>query len=100
MDLAELREKREEILRIAAKHGARNVRVFGSVARGDYNERSDIDIVIALDGSNLKGFAYFGTIEYLHEELEQLLGRPVDVVDESGLRDDIRSIVLSEAVAL
>ena len=44
-----LKEKREEILRLAAKHGARNVRVFGSVARGEADEQSDIDLLVDME---------------------------------------------------
>ena len=101
MDLAKLiAEKREQILSVAAKHGAQHVRVFGSVARGDFDDKSDVDILISLDGSGLDGIHYFGAIERLREELEQILGRSVDVVDECGLKDRIRDDVLAEAVSL
>ena len=101
MDPARLiAEKREQILSVAARHGAHSVRVFGSVARGDYDENSDIDILIRLDASNLKGMRYFGVIEQLHEELESLLGRKVDVVDESALNKKMRDDILAEAVSL
>jgi uncharacterized protein len=93
-------EKREQILRVAAKYGAQNVRVFGSVARGDFDEKSDIDFLIQLDSSNLEGMRYFGVLEELQEELEGLLGCKVDVVDEKGLREKIKADVLAEAIAL
>lgn len=101
MDPAELiREKRQEIKDICTKYGATAVRVFGSVARGDYNDKSDIDLLINLDSRKAEGFGYLGVLELLHEELEALLGRKVDVVDESGLREPIRDYVLKDAVAL
>jgi len=101
MDLAELTyEKRQEIKDICAKHGVTAVRVFGSVARGDYNEKSDIDILINLDTSNLKDLRYFSVLGELQEDLEALLECKVDVVDERGLRDSIREFVLKDAIAL
>lgn len=102
MDLAELiAAKRDQILAIAAKHGAYNVRVFGSVARGDYDQQtSDIDFLIRLDSENLAGMRYFGVLEELQEELERLLGRKVDLVDEKGLKEPLPERVLKEAVSL
>lgn len=101
MELAKLiAQKREQILSVAAKYGAHDVRVFGSAARGDFDASSDIDILIKLDSSNLEGMRYFGVLEELEEELEQLLGCNVDVVDEKGLREKIKAEVLSEAIAL
>lgn len=95
-----LREKREEIKSICAKHGASSVRVFGSVARGDFGEKSDIDILLKLDSSKLTGMRYFGVLEELREELEALLQCKVDVVDELGLKDPLPDYVLKEAVSL
>lgn len=90
-----VRAKRKEILRIAAKHGARNVRVFGSVVRGEADEKSDIDFLVDLEpGRSLLDHAA------LLVELERLLGQPVDVVTERGLRPRVRDRVLREAVAL
>lgn len=90
-----LKEKREQILKIAAKHGARNVRVFGSVARGEADEKSDIDFLVELEpGRSLLDHAA------LLVELEELLGHRVDVVTERGLRPRVRERVLREAVAL
>jgi predicted nucleotidyltransferase len=101
MNLATLiEEKREQILRVAERYGASNVRVFGSVARGDYNDKSDIDFLIRLDSSNLRGMRYFGVLEELEEELEQLLGCNVDIVDEKNLRERLKDEVLAEAIAL
>jgi predicted nucleotidyltransferase len=90
-----LKEKREEILRIAAKHGARNVRVFGSVARGDADEASDIDFLVEMEpGRSLLDMGG------LLMDLRDLLGRDVDVVSERGLNQRIRDRVLGEAVNL
>jgi predicted nucleotidyltransferase len=90
-----LKEKREEILKIAAKHGARNVRVFGSVARGEADEQSDIDLVVEFEpGRSLLDHAA------LWLELQELLGRKVDVVSDRGIKPRIRDRVLKEAVPL
>lgn len=90
-----LQEKREEILRVAARHGARNVRVFGSVARHEADEHSDIDILVDLEPG--RSLFDLGGLQY---ELEQLMGCPVDVLTERGLKSRIRERVLREAVAL
>jgi predicted nucleotidyltransferase len=101
MDLAKIvSDHREQILGIAAKHGARDVRVFGSVARGEFKAGSDIDILIRLDSSKLEGMRYFGVLEELREELETALGQKVDVVDEKSLRETIKDEVLQQAIAL
>ena len=86
---------RNEILRVASKHGASRVRVFGSRARQDSDEGSDLDILIALeDGRTLLDLVR------LKRELEQLTHRPVDVVTESSLSPYMRDQVLAEAVQL
>ena len=87
--------KREEILRVAASHGARKVRVFGSVARGEADETSDIDFLVELE----PGRTLFD-LGGLLMDLRDLLGREVDVVTERGLKARIRSRVLQETVAL
>jgi predicted nucleotidyltransferase len=96
MTIEQLRtQRREEILRLAASRGARNVRVFGSVARGDSDERSDIDFLVDLEpGRSLLDLGG------LNLDLERLLGSSVDVVSSRGLRDRVRERVLREAVAL
>jgi hypothetical protein len=90
-----LKEKREEILRLCAAYGARNLRVFGSVARGQADARSDVDFLVEME----QGRSLFdlGGLQY---ELERLLGRPVDVVTVRGLKARIRDRVLREAVPL
>ena len=86
-------DKRDEIMQIAARYGAYNVRVFGSVARGDADADSDIDLLVDLEpGRSLLDLGG------LLMELQSLLGRPVDVITEKGLRPRIREAVLKEAV--
>ncbi|RJQ46065.1 MAG: nucleotidyltransferase [Gaiellales bacterium] len=96
MDVVKLLQaNREKILQMAAQHGARNVRVFGSVARGEAGPESDLDFLIELEpGRSLLDHAA------LLLDLEQLLGFRVDVATERGLRDRIREQVLREAVPL
>jgi uncharacterized protein len=93
--LEELRGRRAEILRLATLHGATNVRVFGSVARGEADERSDVDFLVDMrSGRSLLDLGGF------LEDLRELLSRPVDVVTERGLKARIRDRVLREAVPL
>jgi predicted nucleotidyltransferase len=90
-----LNARRDEVLRTARKYGVRNVRVFGSVARGDADENSDIDLLVDLEpGRSLLDLGG------LLMELQELLDRRVDIVTERGLRDRIRQHVLREAVPL
>ena len=90
-----IKEKREDILGIAARHGARNVRVFGSVARAEAGRDSDVDFLIELEpGRTLLDHAA------LYLELKQLLGCEVDVVTERSLRPSIRERVLREAAPI
>ncbi len=88
-----LRTRREEILRIAARHGARNVRVFGSLARGEADAQSDLDFLVELEPG--RSLLDLGGLQY---ELESLLGCRVDVVTERGLKPRIRERVIREAV--
>ena len=87
--------RREEILRVAAQHGASNVRVFGSVVRGESAEGSDVDVLVELDDdrSLLDHIA-------LKQDLEDLLGGEVDVVTEGGLHRLLLDRILAEAVLL
>jgi uncharacterized protein len=90
-----LKEKREAILDICAKHGARNVRVFGSVARGEADEQSDIDLLVEFDPErSLLDHAA------LWLELQDLLGCKLDVVSDRGIKPRIRERVLREAMPL
>ncbi len=90
-----LREKREEILRIAARHGAHNVRVFGSVAGGKVGPGSDVDFLVDVGPGRSPWFP-----AGLVLELEDLLGCKVDVVTEQALHWYIYDRVLEEAVPL
>jgi len=90
-----LTEKHDEILRMAARHGAKNIRVFGSVARGDADAASDVDVLVDMEpGRSLLDMGG------LLMDLQDLLGCSVDVVTERGLRPRIRDRVLAEAVPL
>ena len=88
-----LTEKRRQILDIAARYGARNVRIFGSVARGQADDQSDIDFLVEMEA----GRSLFD-LGGLQADLEAALGRPVNVVTEKGLKARIRNQVLREAV--
>jgi predicted nucleotidyltransferase len=88
-------ERREEILRLAAWHGAHNLRVLGSVARGEANENSDLDLLVAWEpGRSLLDHAG------LVQDLEQLLGIKVHVGTEKSLHWYVRDRILREALAL
>lgn len=90
-----LHEKRDDIHRIAAKHGAYNLRIFGSVVRGEAGPDSDIDFLIDV-GSTTSSWFPAGLIL----DLEEILGRPVEVVTEKALNPYIREHVLAEAITL
>jgi predicted nucleotidyltransferase len=90
-----IQQKRQLIIDVAARHGARDVRVFGSVARGEERDDSDVDFVVELEpGRSLLDHAG------LQLDLQQALGCRVDVVTYKGLKPAIRDQVLKEAVAL
>ncbi len=90
-----LRERRDEIYRIAMQHGVTQLRVFGSVARGESGADSDVDLLVRLDpGRSLLD------IIAIKQDLEDLLGRKVDVVTEASISPYIRDQVLREAVSL
>ena len=90
-----LREKREDIISIANTYGASNVRVFGSVARGEADAESDIDFLVDMEpGRSL--FDMGGLLM----DLQEMLGYNVDIVTPQGLRERIRDRVLKEAVTI
>ena len=91
-----LREKREEILEVAARHGAFNVRVFGSVVRGEETPESDIDFLIDYDLAKITPWFPGGLLM----DLQELLGRKVDVLTERGMSPLIRERILAEAQPL
>jgi predicted nucleotidyltransferase len=90
-----LSARRVEILALAKSHGATDVRVFGSVARGDADEKSDVDFLVNME----RGRSLFD-LGALLADLEKALHRPVDVVTERGLRSPIRDRVMREAVPI
>ena len=90
-----LKVKRQDIIKAAQRHGAHNIRVFGSAARGDEHPDSDVDFLVDMEpGRSLLDMGG------LLMELRELLGRDVDVVTERGLKPRIRDRVLKEAVPL
>jgi hypothetical protein len=95
MSSAVLEKYRAEILNLAMRHGARDVRVFGSFARGEDRQGSDLDLLVTLgEGRSLLDLVG------LKQDLEDLVHRPVDVVTEKALSPYLRERVLSEAVPL
>jgi hypothetical protein len=96
MNLDELRERwREDILRLAERHGARNVRVFGSLARGEATAASDLDLLVEMEpGRSLLDLIGF------NQDLEDALGIHVDVLTDDGLSPYMHDDILHQAVAL
>jgi predicted nucleotidyltransferase len=93
--LNDINDRRDAILQIAARHGASNVRIFGSVARGQAREGSDLDLLVRLqeDRSLLDHIA-------LMQDLEDLLGCRVEVVNDRALHRLIRDQILAEAIPI
>ena len=90
-----LREKRGEILNLASRHGARNVRLFGSAVRGDFRSESDLDFLVDMEsGRSLLDLVGFW------QDLEELLGCPVDVITDGGVSPYLRERIYAEAVPL
>lgn len=87
-----IHEKREEILALATKHKAKHVRLFGSVVRGEDTSESDVDFVVTFE-EHASLFDHIGLIQ----DLEDLLGRPVDVVEDEAVHWFIKERVLQEA---
>ncbi len=88
----DLNEKRQEILQIAARRGARNVRVFGSTARGEDRTESDVDLLVDMaSGRSLLDLVGLG------QDLEELLARKVDVVTDASLHAALRERIRAEA---
>lgn len=90
-----LKSKREDILRLAASHGARNIRVFGSVARGESKGTSDLDILVDME----EGRSLLDLIGFW-QDLEELLGCKVDVITDGGMSPYLRNRILVEAISL
>jgi predicted nucleotidyltransferase len=95
MSIETLHAHRRAILELATRHGARNVRVFGSVARGDDRPDSDVDLLVDVE----PGRSLLDVIA-LEQDLEALLGRTVDVQTDSGLSPYLQQRILAEAAAL
>jgi len=95
MTLQDLRRTREQILQVAARHGAGNVRVFGSLARGEGSPTSDVDFLVDLDPSRT-----LMDLGGLLVELQETLRQPVDVATEQMLRPKVREQALRDAVLL
>ena len=91
----DLRSRRDEIFKIAALHGAKDLRIFGSVARGETTQSSDLDVLIRLE----PGRSLLDLIA-IKQDLEDLLGCSVDVVTEDAVSPHIRDQVLKDAVSL
>lgn len=90
-----VKENRDEISRIASQHGASDVRIFGSVVRGEDTESSDIDLLVEFE----KNRSLLDHADMIIE-MEDLLGCKVDVVTEPGLKERVKARVLTEAVPL
>jgi len=90
-----LKEKRQAIMALADKHGAHSVRVFGSVARGDFGPESDVDLLVKMEeGRSLLD------LSAMILDIKELLGVNVDVVSEDGLYWFLRRKILKEAMPL
>ncbi len=95
LTLEELKRRRKEIIAIAKRRGAKNIRVFGSVARGDPGPNSDVDLVVEFE-PHVSLLDHGGLIE----DLQDALGCKVDVISERGMRERLRKHVENEAVTL
>jgi predicted nucleotidyltransferase len=95
MAIDTLHAHRQAVLELAARHGARSVRVFGSMARGDDRPDSDVDLLVDIE----PGRTLLDVIA-LEQDLEELLGRPVAVLTDGGLSPYLQQRILAEAAAL
>lgn len=95
LTLERLRERRDEILRLAERHGVRDVRVFGSVVRGEAGPESDVDLLVNMEPKR----SLFDLVGFM-QDVGDLLGCEVDVVSEDAVHWFIRDRVLAEAVPL
>jgi predicted nucleotidyltransferase len=90
-----VKKRKDDILRISGQHGAHNVRIFGSRARKDSSETSDLDILVEMQPNST-----LLDLIAIKQDLEDLLGCKVDVVTESSLSPYIKDDILKEAVSL
>lgn len=95
LNLEGIRLRRADIDRLAARYGARNVRVFGSVARGEAGPASDLDVLVAFD----RGRSLLDLIGF-EQDLAELFGCRVDVVSEGGISPHLEDRILAEAEPL
>ncbi|MGH2904415.1 MAG: nucleotidyltransferase family protein [Solirubrobacteraceae bacterium] len=95
IDIRRLRARRHEILGCAAAHGARNVRVFGSVVRGESGALSDVDLLVEME----PGRSLIDLVG-LWQDLEDMLGTHVDVLSDGGVSQHLRERIYAEAVSL
>jgi predicted nucleotidyltransferase len=95
MTIDALQAQRAKIFELAARHGVRNVRVFGSTARGDADASSDIDLLVDVEPAR----TLLDVIAF-EQDLEELLGRSVEVLTDGGLSPYLRQRILAEAAAL
>lgn len=91
----DIKDKREKILYIATTHGAKKIRLFGSIARGESRPESDIDLLVSFD----EGRSLFDVIAF-KTDMEELFGRKVDVVTEDSVHWYIRDKILQEAIEI
>lgn len=87
-----LKAKRQEILKLAARYGAKNVRVFGSTVRGEARATSDLDLLVDME----KGRTYLDLVSFW-QDLEELLGCRIDVITDGGLSPYLRDRIYAEA---
>jgi len=88
-----IKQRRNDIIRLADKYGVKNIRIFGSFARREDNLESDMDFLVNMEGSLLRRIAFM-------QDLEDLLGRKVDVVTEKSIHWYVRERIIKEAVPL
>lgn len=91
----DINKKRADILRIAQRHGVLSIRLFGSCARGDARKDSDVDLLITVGPDHSRWFP-----GGLVADLEELIGRPVDIVEEEVLSADVRNNIIQGSVPL
>jgi len=90
-----IQDKKSDILAIAARHGAKNIRLFGSVARGEDNEASDIDLLVSME-KNRSLYDLIG----LQQDIQQILKRRVDVLTDKSINRYLQAQILQEAISL
>lgn len=90
-----IRSKKSDILAIATRHGAKNVRVFGSVARGEDTDTSDVDLLVSME-KNRTLYDLIG----LQQEIQDILNRNVDVLTDRSINRYLQAQILQEATLL